>query len=156
MAKVLDETLRAAGFRLTAPRRAVLSLLQRSGGQHLSAEDIHAALGRRGLRVDLVSVYRTLNLLVRLGVVHEASLRQTHAHYEIEHGAEVHLACVSCGKVTEARLPTRGRAAEYLARVARRRGFRLTRFGIEVEGYCAACSALRNGKRRVKSARAAR
>jgi len=155
VANALAQGLRAAGFKLTTPRRAVLDLLERSGSRHLSAEDIHRAIRRRGRRADLVSVYRTLNLLVRLGLVHEASLRETHSHFEIDHGGEVHLTCRACGRVAETRLPTGGRAALDIRRIARRHGFSVTGFGIEVEGRCAACSAPRNQKRRPNGARTA-
>jgi Fur family ferric uptake transcriptional regulator len=150
MENTLAKRLRGAGFRLTAPRRAVLELLQDRSGQHLSAQDIHHSLRRRSLSVNRASVYRTLNLLVRLGLVHQQSLSETHAHFEIDHGGEIHLCCRSCGRVTETQIPEDSSIERELSRIARREGFPMAHLRIEIEGKCKRCGANDRPKKREK------
>jgi len=150
MESTLAKRLRSAGFRLTAPRRAVLELLQDRSRRHLSAQDIHDSLRRRGLSVNRASVYRTLNLLVHLGLVHQQSLSETHAHFEIDHGGEIHLYCRSCGGVTEAQVPEGGSIEKALSRVARGEGFSMARLRIEIEGKCRRCDASDRPQKREK------
>jgi len=134
----LIRELRQAGLRATAPRRAVIGVLEASR-EHLSAEDIHRVLAADGVRIDLSSVYRTLTLLVRLGLVRLVGPCERHGHFEVRHREQVHLVCSRCGAVIEADLGREGRFDDAVATVARKHGFRLSEFTIEVGGTCAAC-----------------
>jgi len=134
----LLQELRNAGLRQTTARRAVIEVLEHRRA-HLSAEDVYSALHERGVRIDLSSVYRTLDLLAHLGLVRQVTPAERHAHFEIVHQEQVHLTCARCGRVIEARLPRNDRIGEMLAALARRRRFQIARFGIEVEGLCNSC-----------------
>ncbi|HUT75928.1 MAG TPA: Fur family transcriptional regulator [Armatimonadota bacterium] len=134
----LTAELRGAGLRATAPRRAVIRVLE-DAGEHLSAEDIHRALAENGVRIDLSSVYRTLALLVRLGLVRPVGPAERHGHFEVGHEEQVHLTCACCGGVIEAALPRGAQVERAVTALARSRGFGLTEFTIEANGECAAC-----------------
>lgn len=146
----LIQRLRGAGLRATAPRRAVIRVLEDSR-EHLSAEDIHRALVRGGVRVNLSSVYRTLTLLLRLGLVRAAAPAERHGHFEVDHEERVHLICARCGAVTEARLPRNARIEQALSGLARRAGFALTQFSIEASGECANCQRGKPNQRRLRA-----
>jgi len=130
--------LRQAGLRATAPRRAVIGVLE-CRREHLSAEDIRRELTADGVRIDLSSVYRTLTLLVRLGVVRPVGPSERHGHFEVRHQEQVHLVCSRCGAVIEAALGREGPFDDAMVAVARKHGFRLSEFTIEASGRCAAC-----------------
>lgn len=96
MAGVLAERLRQAGYRLTAPRRAVLQVVESTNGHLGYAETlaqgraIHPALGR-------ATVYRTLELLTDLGIlrpIHQSGGSVQFARIEDGHH---HLICLGCG-----------------------------------------------------------
>ena len=151
-----DDTLsarfRQTGLKLTAPRRAVIALLENRRSGHLSAEEIHAALSAEGVTVNLSSVYRTLNLLAGLGLLHRMYLSESHAHFEIEHEEEIHLVCAVCGSVAEPRLLGRSSLKQSLEQLARQHGFKPTRFQVKVEGKCRRCASgekQRKGGKRV-------
>ncbi len=133
----LAGALRAAGLRLTGARRAVIGVLEEQRAEHLSAEDIHRLAKAAGRRLDLASVYRTMNVLAELGLVHRADLAHSHAHFEIDHGEEAHLICTRCGETIEA--ADQQDVAAALARLAEAQGFALGRFRVEVEGTCERC-----------------
>lgn len=136
----LATSMRAAGLRLTRARQAVLQVLEGNPRQHLSAQDIQRLSGEQGCPVDLASVYRTMHLLAELGLVHRTGLEEPHAHFEIAHAEEVHLACRVCGGVVEAPFPGFGRVSRALGALARRQRFELSRFRVDVEGRCERCA----------------
>ncbi|HIE51404.1 MAG TPA: transcriptional repressor [Armatimonadetes bacterium] len=135
----LHAKLKKAGFRLTRPRRLVIDILRSHEGTHLSAEEVHQRLTAAGESISLASVYRTLNLLAELGLIHGASLREVHAHFEIQHEAEVHLICKRCGQVSEAGLPTTQGFAELLFGLSTGEGFAVEGFQLEIYGLCERC-----------------
>jgi len=132
--------LREAGLKLTVPRRAVMALLECRRGEHLSAEEIHDALGADGVTVDLSSVYRTVNLLVALGLVHRIDLSESHTHFGIEYGDQAHFRCEVCGKVSEVHLSGDDDLARRLQGLARKQSFDLIRLRVEAEGRCRHCA----------------
>ncbi|MCF7871334.1 MAG: transcriptional repressor [Candidatus Omnitrophica bacterium] len=96
--------LRGRGCRLTVPRQAILELLNKSS-EHLSAEDIYFKVKKTYPAIGLTTVYRTLELLVNMGVVSKFDFGDGRARYELAANAEDeenhhhHLICTNCGKV---------------------------------------------------------
>ena len=74
------KTLRAAGLRLTGPRRAILEALLDAAGP-LSAEDVHAHTRAAGPSSDLSTVYRNLNAFVEAGLLDQREA----LHHEERH-----------------------------------------------------------------------
>ena len=64
----LSQALYERGYKLTAPRRAVLGVVA-AMCQSLSPAEIYARAHRRYPRLGLVTVYRTLDILVEAGVL---------------------------------------------------------------------------------------
>ena len=90
------------GYRLTGPRRSVITLLD-TKSEGFSAEEICGELPRVGR----ATVYRTIKLLVETGSVCKLSFPDGAAKYSlarVEH--HHHTLCVKCGKVWEFRAST--------------------------------------------------
>jgi Fur family ferric uptake transcriptional regulator len=134
----LIEKLRSAGLKATAPRKAVARVLEERR-EHLSADDIHSALVAQGVQVDLSSVYRTVGLLARLGLVRPVGPTERHGHFEIGHDERVHLVCARCGAVVETNPPRIAAMRKTVQGLAHANGFALDQFTIEATGECAAC-----------------
>ena len=81
-------------FRLTKKRQAILELLQKHHGM-LSAADIHAALPD----VDLVTIYRNLDLFVSEGLIKKVNLDTDEMHYEHQTEPHHHAICGNCKRV---------------------------------------------------------
>ena len=85
------------GYRITQPRRDVVKLLE-TKPDGFGAEEIHAALPEVGR----ATVYRTIRLLLDIGVICKLVMRDGSTKYSlarVEH--HHHLVCVRCGTVEE-------------------------------------------------------
>lgn len=96
---------RGGGFRITLPRQEILNVLILTKG-HLSAEDIYLKVHKKYPAVGLTTVYRTLELLVNMGLVRRFDFGDGRARYELIGGPEGeihhhHLVCTNCGKVID-------------------------------------------------------
>jgi Fur family ferric uptake transcriptional regulator len=100
-ADALARRLRALGVRVTPQRLIVLEALEAHGG-HTTAEDVKRWAAPRSSGLNLATVYRTLELLVSLGLVAQTDLGGEAATFELVSGApHHHLVCESCGAVIE-------------------------------------------------------
>ena len=92
------------GYRLTVPRQAILNVLSKSSG-HLSAEDIYLAVHRAYPGVGLTTVYRTLELLARMGLVFRFDFGDGRSRYELAESPDTnhhhHLICTGCGRIID-------------------------------------------------------
>ena len=137
---LLDELSRR-GVRITAQRRAVLEAMEQAGG-HLDAAELLERASKRAEGLDRATVYRTIDLLKRLGLVDELDLMHVEGekhYYEIRPDKEhAHATCVECGRVEEFASPL----LEQIRReVSRGLGFEVEVARLEIGGRCARCRA---------------
>jgi Fur family ferric uptake transcriptional regulator len=93
--------LRGKGHRLTPQREMVLSVICEGDG-HLTAEDILKRVRKRYPQMNKSAVYRTLDLLTRLGLVNPTDFGQGRVEYEIhQHPHHHHLICRNCRAMFE-------------------------------------------------------
>lgn len=101
----LKAELNEKGWRLTPQREVILQVFQQlPEGQHLSAEDLYHQLQTKGEGISLSTIYRTLKLMARMGILRELELAEGHKHYEINQPYphhHHHLICVRCNKTIE-------------------------------------------------------
>ena len=125
-------------LQLTRTRRRVLETVAGAGGP-LGAYDIAERLSEPGARVAPVSVYRALDFLTELGLVHRIASRNAFVPCDHEHApgeAAVFMICRTCGGVDE----TVSREIERgLDRTLASAGFTPASRIVEVEGECGAC-----------------
>lgn len=93
------------GYRLTIPRQAILDALSKTS-KHLSAEDIYMTVHKAYPAVGLTTVYRTLELLVQMGLVFKFDFGDGRARYELSEGPKSighhhHLVCTGCGRIID-------------------------------------------------------
>ena len=91
------EALKGRGLRLTPQRLIILSIVAQGPG-HLGVDEIHRDAKARYPFMDVATVYRTLHLLKKLGVVTEVPIGDRH-HYELTdpQGRHHHMVCRDCG-----------------------------------------------------------
>ena len=139
----LDRALAAAearavqqGERMTAQRRRVLALLLESG-EPVKAYDLIARFGEDGQAAKPPTVYRALEFLERLGMVHRIASISAYVACtsgSIDHAAAF-LICDCCGATSEVSAPVAGD----LGRAAEAAGYAIVRTTIEAHGRCPAC-----------------
>ncbi|MGP1371774.1 MAG: Fur family transcriptional regulator [Almyronema sp.] len=103
--QMLKTLLNQEGFRLTIQRQKILDLLKACHeGTHLSAEAVCQHLSSQGENISLSTVYRTLHVMVNLGLLRELELAEGKKYYELNTpflSQHHHLVCVQCGAVKE-------------------------------------------------------
>ncbi|GAB4249537.1 MAG: transcriptional repressor [Thermoleophilia bacterium] len=93
------KTLQELGYRLTPQRTLVWDELRASGG-HLSAEAICRRVQSHFPQINISTIYRTLELLVGLGLVRETHLGPDRRYFEVEEEEpHHHLICERCGAI---------------------------------------------------------
>jgi Fur family transcriptional regulator, ferric uptake regulator len=135
----LAAQLRARGLRLTSSRQRVLAAV--AALEHGTPEEIHARLraeaGPGGAAPDTSTVYRTLELLERLGMVWHTHLGKGAPVYHAAQHPHLHVVCQSCGQISSADPAVLDGAAE---RLAAELGFTLDVGHVALSGTCRACS----------------
>jgi Fur family ferric uptake transcriptional regulator len=130
--------LRQKGHRLTPQRLQVLQVVK-THGQHLSAEEIHAAIVPQQPYLDITTVYRTLQWLQSVGLVAPIS-SEGKLHYEYRRPGEHHhhLICQVCGHETQ--IPDEVLAG-LKATLRQQYGFNLVVDHLALSGNCSSCTA---------------
>lgn len=128
--------LRQQGYRVTAPRRAVVSVLQ-SAEAWLPPDAVHARAAEICPSIGLVTVYRTLALLTELQLaqrVHWEGGCHGYALGDVGHGH--HLVCQQCHKVVAfADCDLSG----LVKTLESETGFRIEAHVLELVGVCPSC-----------------
>lgn len=118
--------VKAAGYRMTRARQAVLDCLQRQDEPQTAAA-IYRTLGER---IDLTSVYRTVELLEKLGLVTREQQDNLSAYTLFDHHHH-HIVCRTCDVQTC--LPCN-------VSVRPPNGFSAVHHQVMLTGVCATCT----------------
>jgi len=134
------------GRRMTLPRKQILDFLHLRGG-HLSADEVFCGLKTKMPNMGLSTVYRTLELLTELGIVHKFDFGDGRARYEFAEGTDSighhhHLICTSCRRIIdytdfvkeETELLKRTEAG-----LTKKYGFKIMSHQIQFYGLCKDC-----------------
>jgi Fe2+ or Zn2+ uptake regulation protein len=131
----LRRICRARGLSMTLQRRAVLRAVL-DLDDHPTADRVHAALARRRVRVSRATVFRTLESLVRLGVITKACHPGSTVRYDGRIEQHHHLICLSCDRVVDF-------SDKHLDALpvpdTRRFGFAVKDFRVQLRGICREC-----------------
>jgi len=130
------KTLNVAGKRVTNQRALIMEII-RQGEGHLDADEIYRRAREKEPRLSLSTVYRTLQMLKKLGLVEELHFDEEHHHYEVKPSAEHHhLICLGCGRVIEFNRPL----SRYIKRnIPEAKGFDIAETEVRMSGYCSKC-----------------
>ena len=135
----LQTQLAERGIRMTTPRRAIVSVIE-TATKHLDASQILRKARTVDSSVDRSTVYRTLELLKRQGLIDELDLMHVNGeghYYERKLDRDhIHMACLRCGKITEFVSKTFESLKNQLERDC---SFHILVARLEVGGYCSVC-----------------
>ena len=92
------EALRKTGNRVTPQRVFILEAFAKGSG-HLAVDDVYERVKETYPYVDVATIYRTLGLFKKLGLVTQVQIGDR-LHYELTdpNGAHHHMVCNSCGQ----------------------------------------------------------
>lgn len=133
------------GFKLTVPRRVIIDILE-GEEQYLSADEIYMRVHQEHPNIGLATVYRTLQLLEDIALVHRLETGDGKSRYKLlgeqDRNERMVFVCAGCGRTTvvdelteeESRvlneMEKRGRADE---------SFRSVQRTVQFYGYCTSC-----------------
>lgn len=133
-ATALRRTLHERGLRMTPQRQLVLDAVRDLG--HATPEQVCAQVQRAAPAVNITTVYRSLDLLERLGLVRHTHLGHGAPSYSVHEHEHVHLVCHGCGAVIEVPTEVMTPLAERLATDG---GFELDVSHVALSGHCRDC-----------------
>lgn len=131
------EMLAGKGLKNTKTRVLVLEILDHASNP-MTVDEIFLTLKRNEPSINLSTVYRTLDTLVKSGFILKATLMEdSRARYEynrMEH--RHHLVCVSCNRM----IPVTGCPIdEYANALCSKEGFEPAGHRLEIYGVCSSC-----------------
>jgi Fur family ferric uptake transcriptional regulator len=136
----LKSELNDRGWRMTPQRETILQVFQNlAQGHHLSAEDLYNLLREQHEDISLSTIYRTLKLMARMGILRELELAEGHKHYEINQPYPYHhhhLICVRCNKTIEFKSES---ILKVGARTAQKEGYHLLDCQLTIHAVCPTC-----------------
>lgn len=112
-------------------------------GNHLSAEELHYLLDKRGEGISLSTIYRSVKLMSRMGILRELELAEGHKHYELNQPYphhHHHLVCIQCNNTIEFKNDS---ILKHSLKQCEREGFQLIDCQLTVMAVCP--EALRMG-----------
>ncbi len=129
--------LRRKGFKLTGPRLAILNYLAREKG-HPDVQGIYEGIRTEYPGIGMATVYRTVDLLVDIGLLRALVLKNNRVRYELNRPGDHHhhLVCTACGEITEFGSCNFKLICEEIEDVTR---FRIEEHALEAYGHCPGC-----------------
>jgi Fur family ferric uptake transcriptional regulator len=128
--------LRQHGYKITPQRRAVIQVIT-STQDHLTPATIYGKIRQVHPGIGLVTIYRTLEILDKLGLICEVHAGGNCRSYTISTPQHHHhLICSNCGIVIDF---TGHYLSELEQNLSKESGFRIDSHLLEFVGLCQAC-----------------
>lgn len=130
--------LEQKGLRITDVRVKVLEILDNAESP-MTVDDIYTSLRNGTFSVNLSTVYRTMDALLKSGLIARTTLMDSnktlYEYKRVEH--KHHLVCISCNRMISIEdCPIND---EYAREMCSRQGFELTGHKLEIYGLCPKC-----------------
>lgn len=130
-----DARLHSHGYRVTPQRALVLAAVGALG--HATPEEILGRVQVDAPRVNLSTVYRTLEVLEEVGLVTHAHLGHgSPTYHSVDEDLHIHLVCRECEAVDSIPATT---ARDFLGALETERGFTTDVGHMAIHGLCRTC-----------------
>ncbi len=126
-------------MRWTSQRQVIVETFLDAGG-HLTVDELHRRVRVLDATVSAATVYRTVNMLEKIGIAQRRDFGGGSASFESALNREHHdhLVCTVCGRIQEF---NHGRIESLQEEVARSHNFRLSHHRMDLYGVCAECQS---------------
>lgn len=133
------EEARRRGVRWTNQRQVIVETFI-GCDDHVTVEELHRRVRVLDATVSAATVYRTINMLVEIGVATKRHFGDGSASFEssLHKHHHDHLVCMSCNKIQEFELQE---IEDLQEKVATDHGFQLVQHRLELYGVCRECIA---------------
>ena len=137
----LEQELVTRGVRMTHQRRLLVQIIQCADG-HLDAVALWQQAKEKDPTLNKVTVYRTLGMLKKYGLVDELDLMHIEGgkhYYEAKTMRDhIHLACLKCGRIQEFESSLFDKLK---SQIEREQQFRIRLVRVEAGGLCDRCQS---------------
>lgn len=139
----LKNNLKEKGYKFTPQRRAIIDIIIKNEGSHLTTEELYDLVKKDCPEIGLATVYRTVQLLEELGVICKLELNDGCSRYELIHEEENHqhhhLICTNCGSVIEVQHDL---LDDLEHEIEEKYNFKITNHSVKFYGICSKCKKL--------------
>ena len=133
--QTLISSLQDRGYKLTPQRREIIRLLSRSKS-HPGAMEILRKVRKIVPRISLSTVYYTLDMMKKEGLIRELEYYDMDNRYEINVSDHINLVCTKCRKITD----FTGNVPSFSKVVEKETGFKSASMRFEYYGICRNCA----------------
>lgn len=141
----MEGQLRNKGYRFTVPRQVIVDILEENE-DYVSAEDLYLQVHERHPGIGLATVYRTLQLLVEIGVVSRIEAGEGKARFQLARENERRrrevLICTNCFRTIPINTLPEGQNS-LMERVEedvhKQNGFEIRQSVLQFYGICGEC-----------------
>ena len=133
----LAEELKRWGIRLTPQRLAIAEIVINSD-DHPSVQQIHERVSERFPYITLATIYSTLTVLQKNGLVQELPFQKL-SRYDANLAPHANLVCVSCGAVVDTEIG-QDKIALLRDELANKAEFEIASQRVDFYGWCPRCA----------------
>lgn len=136
----IEKFLHSSGYKLTAQRQAILDIIRDEKVKHLCTEEIYEKVKKSFPKIGLATVYRTMQLFEKLGLVHRIMADDGCMRFQLidpQKKHQYHLVCEVCGEemdVDEDMLST------FEEKLLSKTGFTVNDRKVQFFGVCKKCA----------------
>ena len=131
----LIEAIRKKGYKAT-PQRIAICRFTLHSREHPSAQIIYDEVKKVHPTVSLATVYKTLQILTKQGLIQELNLPESQARFDSYMEPHINLVCLRCGSIRDF---DDSAAREMVESVAVKAEFMRTGQRIDIYGICKTC-----------------
>lgn len=134
----LFKQIRDKGYKLTPQRIMIIDILL-GDKSHPSAHEIFKKARLKSPRISMSTVYYTLNMFKREGLIKEMEFYDKANRYDANMREHINLICLKCGKIKDFMdIPLSS-----LQNIEDKTGFRPKSMRFELYGYCNECKGIK-------------
>lgn len=130
--------LREKGVKITLQRRFVIESVL-NDRTHPCAEDVYFKVKKKLPEISLATVYQTLDLLEREGLLLKISFPDGKSHFDPFIKPHFHFYCENCGKIEDRNVMNENPLKDIIKR--EKTDFEVKNYTIMVYGFCKKCKS---------------
>jgi len=138
LGRFVHDKLELGNYKLTSQRATVLDVMMDNRGKHLSADEVFFEAKTRLPNIGIATVYRTLEKLASLEILHKTVFDQGKYRYELcdeNSHHHHHIICLSCNNIIE----VQDDLLNSLERHLEKQGFKIIDHELKLYAYCPDC-----------------
>jgi len=130
--------LREKGFKVTPQRLAICEFVL-SSKEHPTVEQTYQGVQKKYPTLSLATVYQTLHLLTRIGMLQELGFSAGFSRYDPDNSPHVNIVCKNCGKIEDYESES---VREFLSQITMEVKRKLVGQRLEIYTCCDECGKL--------------